>query len=263
MAQLELITRRPTGKARSTPLLFVHGAFCGAWIWDVHFLPYFAERGYDAHALSLRGHGASEGRHMLPWAGVADYVADLIETVASFDRPPVLIGHSMGGYVVQRGLARAGAPAAVLMASTPHDGLLGPLLGMAWRQPLMLHQLTMAQAFGAHLATWSVLKRALFSDEAPDEWIDGFASLFQDESRRVSFEMLYDPSPPSTTAKPPMMVLGAGRDAFLSADDVARTARAYDVEAAMFPGLAHCMMLEPRWRTVADAIADWLDETLA
>ncbi len=42
---------------RSTPLLFVHGgAFHGgAWCWDDHFLDYFAERGYHALALNLRG----------------------------------------------------------------------------------------------------------------------------------------------------------------------------------------------------------------
>ncbi len=263
MAQLEVITRRPAGTARPTPLLFVHGAFCGASIWDVHFLPFFAERGYVAHALSLRGHGTSEGRGMLAWHGIADYVADLIETVASLERPPVLIGHSMGGYVVQRGLARAGAAAAVLMASTPHDGLLGPLLGMAWRRPLVLHQLTIAQAFGTRLAAWPMLRRALFSDESPDDWVEGFASLFQDESHRISFDMLYDPAPPHADGALPMLVLGAARAAFLSPEDVARTARAYDTVAAIFPDIAHCMMLEPGWRTVAEAIADWLDGTLA
>ena len=42
--QLEVITRMPEGSARPTPLSFVHGAFSGAWGWDQHFLPYFADR---------------------------------------------------------------------------------------------------------------------------------------------------------------------------------------------------------------------------
>ena len=43
------------------PLLFVHGSFCGAWIWAEHFLPFFAEAGWECCAVSLRGHGGSEG----------------------------------------------------------------------------------------------------------------------------------------------------------------------------------------------------------
>ncbi len=58
---LEVITRTPNGGARPTPPLFVHGAYGGAWEWDEHFLPYFAERGWEAHALSLRGHAGSDG----------------------------------------------------------------------------------------------------------------------------------------------------------------------------------------------------------
>ena len=47
--QLEVIARTPKGRARPTPLLFVHGAYGGAWEWDEHFLPYFAERGWVSH----------------------------------------------------------------------------------------------------------------------------------------------------------------------------------------------------------------------
>ena len=32
--QLEVIARTPKGRARPTPLLFVHGAYGGAWEWD-------------------------------------------------------------------------------------------------------------------------------------------------------------------------------------------------------------------------------------
>ncbi len=41
------------------PLLFIHGAWHGAWCWDEHFLDFFANNGFHAVALSLRGHGNS------------------------------------------------------------------------------------------------------------------------------------------------------------------------------------------------------------
>ena len=32
----------------------------GAWCWSDNFLPWFAEQGYDVHAISLRNHAGSE-----------------------------------------------------------------------------------------------------------------------------------------------------------------------------------------------------------
>ena len=43
-----------------SPIFFVHEAWHAAWCWE-NFLPYFANRGYAAYAVSLRGHGTSEG----------------------------------------------------------------------------------------------------------------------------------------------------------------------------------------------------------
>ena len=59
---LEVRTRLPARATRKPPLLFIHGGYCDAWCWEPYFLPWFAARGYPAHALSLRGHGASDGK---------------------------------------------------------------------------------------------------------------------------------------------------------------------------------------------------------
>ena len=91
--KIEVISRRPRRPSKHPPLVFVHGAYGGAWIWDQHFLPFFAERGYEAHALSLRGHGESGGWEQLAFARLSDYVADLeqvalaMPTPAGADRP--------------------------------------------------------------------------------------------------------------------------------------------------------------------------------
>lgn len=61
--QLEIISRKPASSARPTPLLFVHGAWHAAWCWAEYFLDYFAAHGYESSALSLRGHGGSEGHN--------------------------------------------------------------------------------------------------------------------------------------------------------------------------------------------------------
>ena len=64
--KLEVISRQPDYPNAAPPLLFIHGANSGAWVWEQHFLGDMAERGFEAHALSLRGHGESDGRVYLP-----------------------------------------------------------------------------------------------------------------------------------------------------------------------------------------------------
>lgn len=95
--KLEIISKYPSGSTHPTPILFVHGAWHAAWCWDVHFLDYFSQHGFAAHALSLRGHGNSEGRDHLRWTRIADYVDDVADTARQLLSPPILIGHSMGG----------------------------------------------------------------------------------------------------------------------------------------------------------------------
>jgi pimeloyl-ACP methyl ester carboxylesterase len=132
---LEVITRQPASVSRSTPILFVHGAWHGAWCWDEHFLPYFAQHGYAVHAPSLRGHGQSAGGDRIKFHRIADYVADVARVAASLPTPPIIIGHSMGGLVVQKYLETHSPPAAVLLASVPPAGVLATTLRIATRRP--------------------------------------------------------------------------------------------------------------------------------
>ncbi|GFG78295.1 hypothetical protein MPRG_15710 [Mycobacterium paragordonae] len=67
---LEVIEK---GSRSAQPLLFVHGGWHGAWCWE-NFLDYFADAGYRAVAVSLRGHGASPGPASLRWCAMSDYL---------------------------------------------------------------------------------------------------------------------------------------------------------------------------------------------
>ena len=60
--------------------------------------------------------------------------------------------------------------------------------------------------------------------------------------------------------KTPMLVLGGAKDAIFSPQEVESTAHAYQSEAQIFPDMAHDLMLEPKWQTVAQRMADWLRE---
>jgi pimeloyl-ACP methyl ester carboxylesterase len=259
--KLEVISHEPKGTARHTPILFVHGAFGGAWVWEQHFLPYFAAHGYSAHALSLRGHGTSEGWEGLPFARLRHYLEDLEQVAGGLESPPVLVGHSMGGMVVQKFMHAHPVPAAVLMASVPPHGMVGTFFGMAFSNPMLFRELAMVQMFGPRVANGESIRRALFSEDTPEEVIQKCMPRMQAESSLAIFDLMgLDLPPSSRTLDFPVLVMGAENDAFVYRGGLEATAQTYGTKAEIFPGMAHAMMLEHGWEKVADRILGWLDE---
>lgn len=263
--RLEVLMHRPPRPASRIPLLFLHGAYVGAWCWEVHFLPYFAKRGFTVYAPSLRGHGRSAGHQQLQQTGVHEFVCDLERVVATLEHPPVLIGHSMGGFVIQKYLERHAAPAAVLMGSVPPHGLAQSSMRLMLSDPLLLGQLTALQGIGPGATDLSIVRRAVFSDHLPEAALLEYARHLQPESRRALWDMTVGALPsPWRMRVPPMLVIGAEDDALFSIAEARQTARAYDAELHLQPDMAHAIMLEPDWRTVAQRIIDWLaDKRLA
>ena len=256
---LELISHVPAAPTKAAQLLFVHGAFVAAWCWDEHFLPYFAEQGYAAHAVSLRGHGASAGRATLVATSIDDYENDVQRVARHIGAPLVVIGHSMGGMVVQRCLHKLQATAAVLMASVPPEGLLGSSMLLAARDPELFSEINLIQHAHPSLTTLRAVRRAIFSGHIPDEEIGKHLARMQPESERAVFDLSWPQQFFIGRARGvPVLVLGGAEDAFFSAGMIESTARVYGVKAEIFPGMAHAMMLEPDWQHVADRIIGWL-----
>jgi len=258
---LEIISRSARGRNRHKPLLFVHGAFGGAWMWDEHFLTYFAEYGYDAHALSLRGHGESTEQGFLHQVGLADYVDDLNDVIRHLGPTPVLIGHSLGGVVVQKWLKRFAAPGAVLMGSGPPHGMLPSSIRMFLSAPTLVMQVALAQALGPQIASTDSARKVLFSDSLPANTVKRHFSRSSPESLRVALELTCPDFPERPwNREMPILVLGAENDFFVSPTMVRATARIFGTRAEIFPDMAHAMMLEPQWKAVADRIHHWLEE---
>jgi alpha-beta hydrolase superfamily lysophospholipase len=82
--------------------------------WEEQFLDFFAAKGYHALAVSLRGHGKSVNPKPPQMCSIADYVQDVRSVADRLALAPVVIGHSLGGFVAQKYLESDTAPAAVL-----------------------------------------------------------------------------------------------------------------------------------------------------
>ena len=258
--KLELVCEKSKGKAHATPLLFVHGKWHGAWCWQEHCLAYFASHGYASHALSLRGHSESEGSQRLRWTSIAEYVSDVTQVASQMDTQPVLIGHSMGGFITQKYLETHTAPAAALLTSIPPTGLWPSTWLIFRRMPLaFLKALTSLRLYPI-VATNALAREVLFSANMPEEKVTTYQERLQDESFRAYMDELGLNLVHPKRVKTPLLVIGAKDDMVIPQKGVHATARAYGTTAVIFPNMAHDVMLEDGWQAVADRILEFLKE---
>ena len=258
---LETFTRLPSRASRRPPLLFVHGGFVDGWCWTPHFLPWFAARGWPAHALSLRGHGGSGGAGMLFATGLDDYAADVERVAGSLPEPPILVGHSMGAAIVERMLAMHPLRAAVLLAPVPPTGLVPVAARLAMANPDALVHMVSLDPMRLSADVLEALRPFYFSDRTNPAILAESTRHLTDESSRALLDLsmrLHWLKPERHGAK--LMVLGAGGDRISTPDDARATARHHGVVATIVPGLAHMLMLEPGWERVAQAMARWLEK---
>ena len=255
---LEVIDKGVPSSAHPTPLLFVHGACHAAWCWDEHFLDYFAGRGFRVVALSLRGHGTSSSDKAIRGCTIADFVDDVDSVAAGLDAPPVVLGHSMGGLIVQRYLEKQRSPAGVLLASVPPGGVAATSLRFMRRHPLVSLHSNISRRPQIVFAPPRT-REGLFSPTTPQEVVDACADRVGAESTRALwFDAMFRLPKPARVAAP-VLVLGGEHDGCFTTGEVHATARAYRTNAELFP-MGHNMMLEPGWPAVAGRIESWLGE---
>src|SRR5574337_78546 len=214
-----------------------------------------AGRGFFAHAVSLRGHGGSEGKDRLRFARLGDFVDDLEHAVDTLPARPVLVGHSFGGLVVQKYLERRQAPLAILLASVPPSGAWGIALRRLREQPLDVLKSNLTLSLWPLVADPETARRSLFSPEMPRAEAARHHARLQDEAVLAYFESLLFTPVSTGQVSAPIVVMGAERDRMIPRAEVEATAKAYGVEPIFAPGCAHDMMLDPGWRQVADRIA--------
>jgi pimeloyl-ACP methyl ester carboxylesterase len=257
---LEVITTEARDPGSRPPILFIHGSYCGAWVWQEHFIPYFAERGYSSTALSFRGHGKSHGARALHQFGVSDYVSDVEEVAAGLARPPIVIAHSLGAKVAERFVENHPVAGVILLAPASPFGVLSSTIHVAAAAPMLWWQLALAQTMGAKSLDLGLLGRALFSADLEEAKRKHYAARFQQESSRVALEMtLRSYWPCNPRAMRSSLVIGGDRDLLIPLQELKRTAAVFQSELQVVPGANHLLMLDTCWKDVADRALSWID----
>lgn len=257
---IEIVSRKTEGRTAHPPVLFVHGAWHGAWCWQTHFMDYFAQAGFDTHALDLRGHGKSAAVKAMRWNRIGDYADDVLAAIEAIGARPVVIGHSMGGLVTQHCMKRAGGKlaAAGLLATVPWHGVWSATIKVALRHPLVFAEANLRWTLYP-IVREAVRARELFLEAGtPDGESRAFAAKLGDESYLGYLDMLgldlagrFDPGIP-------VMVVGGERDFLFSPASQRSTAAAFGGQCHVIAGAPHDLMLASQWRQAADLFIEWM-----
>lgn len=255
---LEVIDKGSATEAHPVPLLFVHGACLGAWSWDEHFLDFFADNGYRVIAVNLRGHGDSPVSKPLNKCTIADYVEDVRSVAATLPTTPVMIGHSMGGFIVQKYLETGKAPAAVLVSSAQPRSWFLTSLRLGRKHPWLAVKLNMTRKSLILYPTPAHTREVFFCAHTPEPVVERcFARLQEASYRALCTDMAFLNRVRPRRVTTPMLVL-EGADVGWGHRPATENAHAYNTEVEFFPDMGHCMMLEPGWAEVANRIDRWL-----
>ena len=255
---LEIITRQAVGTEQPAHILFIHGGFHAAWCWSENFLPWFAERGWTSHAVSLRGHGGSDGAARMSEWGLKDYEEDVLRAVAQIGAPLVLIGHSMGGVIAQRCWPKCGtASAMVLLASSPRRVSMSVLARLTMSKPAAV---VLGQLLGDMERAKPAYLEFFFSPSIQAATRAHYARQLGTESARAVRELFSRSDlPVDICDRRAVLVIGGEKDWSIPLAEHQYLAETYRATLAVCPG-AHDLMLDADWNVTATTIDRWLRE---
>lgn len=254
---IERITYTPTERKYETPIVMQHGMWHGAWCW-AQWQELLAEWGWESHAHSLPGHAGSPTQRPIRWCTLGYYLEFLQAEIDRMPRPPVLMGHSMGGALTQMVLkTRDDLPAAVLVAPWESHSMMVPILRTIPRDPggfmRCLFHLTAAPLVRS---PWRTAQ--MFINEGATMSPAELHEKVGPESVWVLFQ--YNPPlwRPARQVNAPLLWLAGAADTLISEAAERQSAAHYGATYVVIPEAGHNVMMEKSYRETAVTIHNWL-----
>lgn len=257
--QIETIHTKPSSPSKGT-IVLLHGVCFGAWYWQTNFQPWFTENGYDVIAISYRNHGRSEQNGSLRWRAINEYIEDVHSVVSKLETDVFLIGHSMGGFIVQHYLQKhpsAKIKKAVLLCSVPASGIGGATWQVMKTYPLSFIQALFTFSFKPVFNSKAKAKKLMFAPSVSDALIDEVVPKMQDESFRAYLDMMLLNLPKRKASSIPLLMIGGEEDFLIHKQSLEKNAQQLGAELVMMKG-GHNMNLEEGWDAVALRIEDFI-----
>jgi len=255
------------------PVLFVHGLWLLADSWRPWAEMYEAA-GYAPICADWPGdpdtpEAARANPQALAGNSIGTILAHLETLVGALKTKPILIGHSMGGLLVQMLAAKLGAPATVAISPAPFRGVLPlPLAALRSAFPVLSNPLNARRAVQL----------------TPAQFRYGFANTLDEAETTRLYDAYHVPAPgrplfqaglanlnPWTQARVqrraanrgPLLIIAAGKDHTVTA---AVSRAAYRIQSrnpsetrlVSLPEAGHSLIIDNGWENAAQAALDFI-----
>lgn len=245
-------TDHPT---RLPPILLIPGAYSGAEYYDNNWIPMLNDYGFDCYSMSFRGRNSSRLQQFT--ITLDDYQADLAEAISLLPEPPILIAHSLGGYVAGRYCQQHQLPACILISPVPPDGVLSCYLSMCLRVPWSAFKMLSIMVL-PQLANFGSPPHGLYSPNVPQPEIHNRKRMLGAEPLLAMLQLATPPPFQYTGKTKNILILGAQDDLVIPAHDVKRAIKQLQADGWVYPHMGHCMMIEPEAKTICEEMLTWL-----
>lgn len=253
---------------KSQSVVFIHGMYLTSSVWQPWEV-YFQKLGYKTFSPAWPLHEAtvSEQNSLHPKQELAELTLPMVvqyyqEFIEKMEEPPILIGHSMGGLIVQQLLAKNVGAAGVAINSAPPQGVismkwnflqanwphLSPFSSSSEPSQLSLEQFSFGFVNGE---TKEVQQKAFEKYVVPESRAIGRAALSSDGA--VDYEV----------ARVPLLIISGGADNTIPASLNYSNFEEYRGSPALtdykeFPDRNHWTILQSGWESVARYVQRWL-----
>ena len=256
-----------------TPIVFVHGLWVHTTSWDP-WVEFFHDAGYAPIAPGWPGTESTVAEtrqhpEQVAGKGINDVVEHYAGIIRGLSAPPIVIGHSFGGLIVQRLLGQNLAAAGVAIDAAP-------VKGVYYLPPSALRVASIALRKPAHR------EQAVSLTEAQFRY--GFGNALTEQESAELFNRWTVPSPgkplfedalanftPGSPAavdtrnktRGPLLLIAGGRDHTVPATITMATRKLYHKSPAItdlreFPDRGHSLTMDHGWREIAQGALDWL-----
>ncbi len=259
----------------SNNIVLVHGLWMTPLSFE-YWAHHFGERGYRVHAPGWPGmeqdiRGLRRFPESFASLGIRQIVEHYERIVLGLEEPPVLVGHGLGGLVVQALLDRGLGSSGVAIASAPIRGI--------WTLPYTKMRVAMPQLLAVRYTgrcvrlTAGQFHRAFMNNASRDEATWNYDRYVVPGPSRVLLQAeLANFNPFADTAinvrrnsRAPLLMIAATLDRLAPPSMVRANVRAYrdsiaTTEYKEFPGRAHFMIAQSGWQEIADYALRWVQD---
>jgi pimeloyl-ACP methyl ester carboxylesterase len=257
-------------------IILVHGLWMTPRCWE-HWIPHFERHGDKVLApaypgLEVEVEALREDSSPIAQVTIPETLEHLQGIIAELDRPPILMGHSFGGALVQILLNRGFGAVGVAIDSVPTEGVrVLPRSQIKASFPVLSNPANRHRAVGF----------------TPKQFHYAFTNTLTEEESQAVYDRYHVPAPGAwvwggvlanftpghqetwvdyhNNDRGPLLFIAGGEDNIMPPEVNEANAKRYEKSSAhtdyrLFPGRSHYTVGQDGWEEVADFAREWAIE---